>query len=124
MDVAELNLLRIQLKAALAAPGNPPPKVWVRCDTSEDDIGEAGKTLASELGLRFVPLNLAHGITDEHRLALGKPGPRLVVIRNLGLTPPADLPALVEEGQRSLILIEVRLDEESYRRFNLPPAAA
>lgn len=124
MEVAELNLLRIDMKRAWAADGNPPPKVLVRCETQEDDICEAGRTLASELGLRFVPLNLAHGLDDEHRTALSRPGPRLVVLRNLGLTPPSEIAELIRQGQRSLILIEVRLDEDSYRNFMAAPAAA
>lgn len=118
MDVAELNRLRNAMKAAWAAPGdNPPPQLLVRHEDAEDDIPAAGRTLASELGLRYIPLDLAGGLTDEHRAALARPAPRLIVVRNLGLTPPEGVEALIRAGARSLILIELRLPDEQYAAF-------
>lgn len=125
MDVAELNRLRNAMKAAWAGAGDkPPPQLLVRHEDAEDDIPAAGRTLASELGLRYIPLDLVSGLTDEHRTALARPGPRLVVVRNLGLTPPEGIEDLIRTGARSLILIELRLPDDQYAAFTEARRAA
>lgn len=117
MDVGRLNALRGKLRALMNDPRpHPPALVYLRYGQEHDEtepLTSPAKTIASELGLRFVDLDLAGGLTEERRCQLARGGPRLVLVRNLGLAPPPDIEQAIRATARSIILVDTIVTEAS-----------
>lgn len=63
------------------------------------------RTVASELGIRYLHFDFTGGLTPEHRAQLERRGPRLVVMSSIdGLTPEiaARIEGIVRENARTL----------------------
>ena len=114
MDLSSLNRLRNEAKAVWNTDNQSPrPLAYIVRDEARTPIINAGKTIASELGLRFIEADLAHGIDQDLQKALARPGDRLVLARNLGLHPPENIEGVLRAGRRTLILIEVMLSQNA-----------
>lgn len=102
MDVKDLNALRRRLKRVWDAKGDRPTAIIHLSDEDGDReaVGAAFRTLASEMGLRYLRFDLASGLTDEHETQLARKGPRLVVMTHVDGVP-ADLRPGLEERVRA-----------------------
>ena len=94
VDVAALNQLRLSVTAAWEAPGDRPTPLVRLIDEDGDrqTVGDALRTLCSELGVRYVRVDLAQGLTPEIEATLQRSArnPRMVVLTSLdGLGPDA-----------------------------------
>lgn len=98
MEVAELNQLRRNVTRLWNEPGErPTPMIHLSDeDGDREGVGEAFRTIASELGIRHMRLDLSTGLSPNHVEALGKAArnPRLIVITNIEGLPPEERPKL------------------------------
>ena len=117
MDVGRLNALRGKLRALMNDPRpHPPALVYLRYSQEGEEpepLTAPAKTIASELGLRFIDFDLAGGLTNERRGQLARTNPRLVLVRNLGLAPPPDIEQTIRATARSIILVDTIVTEAS-----------
>lgn len=90
MEVAELNKLRISVRSIWEIPGQrPTPLIHLVDETkNHDEALDAFKTIASELGVRHIRIDLTNGLTDEHRATLKRPAPRIVILTAIEESPP------------------------------------
>lgn len=106
-DVRFLNHLRRQIKAGWNAPGET-PRALIHLFPDDANIEETAamfRTVASELGIRYLHFDFTGGLTPEHRAQLERRGPRLVVMSSIdGLTPDiaARIEGIVRENARTL----------------------
>lgn len=98
IDVASLNAVRRRVQALWDSPG-PRPRPMIQLvdeDGEREEIGDTFRTIASEMGLRYIRLDLASGLTPDHVTALAKASkqPRLILITSIDGMPVDARPSL------------------------------
>lgn len=89
-DVAALNRLRRRIREAWNAPNKPTPLLFIerKDDDYDPDVLRTDlKTIASELGLRYLPLPLDGDLSSEQEQTLARRGDRMVVISGIDTFP-------------------------------------
>jgi hypothetical protein len=98
LDVADLNRVRRSVQAAWDHPGErPKPMIQLADEEGDrDQIGETFKTIASEMGIRYIRLDLAAGLTPDHEESLARAArnPRLILITSIDGVPADERPTL------------------------------
>lgn len=111
MDVGKLNQLRRSIRKGWEGPGeNPKPLIYLLDeDRDHDEPFDALRKIASELGIRYIKLGLAEGLTQEQEVALQRKSPRLVAIHSLELMPAEHRAEIQDrictQGSRTLVVI-------------------
>lgn len=89
-----MNAVRRSVQTIWNAPVPRPRPVIHLIDEDGDrnEVGEAYRTIASEMGLRYIRLDLASGLTDDHRAMLDKAArnPRLIIITSIDGMPETE----------------------------------
>jgi hypothetical protein len=106
-DVRFLNHLRRQIKAGWNVPGEA-PRALIHLFPDDANIEETAamfRTVASELGVRYLHFDFTGGLTADHRTQLERRGPRIVVMTSMDGLAPDMLPKvekIVRENARTL----------------------
>lgn len=89
MDVAALNHLRRKVRSHWEKEADQPTPLLFMFDEdgSRDDPFTAFRTIASELGLRYLNIGLADGLTAEHEALLKRPSPKLITLYGIEMMP-------------------------------------
>lgn len=124
LDVADLNRVRRSVQTAWDEPGDrPKPMIQLadeECD--RDQVGETFRTIASEMGVRYIRLDLASGLTPEHEASLAKASrnPRLILITSIDGMPEDERPTLHDRlcagAARTLPIVICFLTAEALER--------
>lgn len=117
LEIRKLNQLRRTCTSHWKDESDMPRPIVTMSKDPEgcDDMMNAFRTIASEMGLRHVHLCLVDNLTAEHQEMLTRKGPRLVTITDIDGVPEDDRPGLHEKiaaGARTLVACLIHAPEE------------